>query len=1410
MRASKRLGRRTVLMLTALLMLTSTIAFPTGPGAQVASAAGTKIALTTAMVVNEESHGDATLMVDEQTTAGDPQNGSGGTPSTQWNPGAPYYNNYPSHAYIDLGQEYNLTGISLFDTNGNSTVSPPDTSQDLIVSAGSPGSWTNLFTDPLGKYMAWSNHTVSVTTRYVRVTVQFVGDNFSEIVLYGTPAGDTTAPSAVSNLAAPSATTSSVTLTWTAPGDDGATGTATSYDVRYSTSAITSGNWASATQASGEPTPGASGASQSMTVSGLSASTTYYFALKATDEASNVSAISNVVSKATTSPADSTAPAAVTNLAAPSSTSGSVTLTWTAPGDDGSTGTATSYDVRYSTSTITSGNWSSATQASGEPTPGAAGASQTLTVNGLSPNTTYYFALTASDEVPNVSAISNVVGKATASAGKITLTTAMVVNEQNRGDATTMVDEQTLAGDPANGSGGTPTTQWNPGAPYYNNYPSYAYIDLGQEYALTGISYFDTNGNAIVSPPDTSQNLIVSAGSPGSWTELFSDPMPKYLAWTNRTVNVTTRYVRFTVQWSGDNFSEVVLYGTPTGSDASAPAAVSNLAAPSSTGTSVSLTWTAPGDDGLTGTASSYDIRYSTSAITDGNWASATQASGEPTPGAAGASQSMTVSGLTGSTTYYFALKTSDESSNVSALSNVVSKATTTPDTTAPAAVSNLAAPSSTSGSVTLTWTAPGDDGSTGTATSYDVRYSTSTITSGNWASATQASGEPTPGAAGASQTMTVSGLAASTTYYFAIKATDEASNVAAISNVVSKATVAGGGKITLSPSMITNEAAVGDATTLVDEQTLAGNPKGGAGGVPVTEWDTTWSGPYYPATFILDLGADYALSDIYFFDTDWGGSNVVVSSGSPFSWTPLVTENLATYQNWIGRTVNVTTRYLQFKVANCCLNVSEIVLYGTALGTPATPPTPSPLTLPTMDQFMGMNALFNDSASTIEPTKFIREYHIWGWEESVQNQLKFNPSNGETAGVYWNFDDYYDDMKTGGYTVIPAINQVPSWLTSGASEKPVSSGDDPLLPASYIEHAQYMYQFAARYGSTAVADNKLRLASGQPRVSGLNLLNYLEGGNEPDKTWAGRASYSNPYELAAQLSADFDGHQGAMGNTAGVKTADPNMKLVMPGLLSLNLEYLKSIKVWADYYRSGSLPFDVINMHHYSSDWSPTTSQTTGVSPEANGLKDKLKKIVDYRNQYMPGKEFWLTEFGYDTHTDSIQGVSPISGVSANDVQADWLVRAYMAIAAAGVDKAFMFFSHDTVPGGSGMFQTSGIETNGTKKPSYYAIYTLRNRLTGMRYLSEAASGNANVNIYKFKSATGSGGAYVIWAPTANNTTVNGYQLTLAGTPTSATLVTMANGDTDGVSSALTISGGKVTVNVSERPIYVLVDNMQ
>ena len=106
--------------------------------------------------------------------------------------------------------------------------------------------------------------------------------------------------------------------------------------------------------------------------------------------------------------ADAEPPAPVTSLSAGTGAApGSVDLSWIAPGDDGTTGTAAAYVVRYNTTPITESNWAASTDASGEPPPGPAGSMQSMAVSGLSPGRAYYFAIKTQDEVPNTSSVSN-------------------------------------------------------------------------------------------------------------------------------------------------------------------------------------------------------------------------------------------------------------------------------------------------------------------------------------------------------------------------------------------------------------------------------------------------------------------------------------------------------------------------------------------------------------------------------------------------------------------------------------------------------------------------------------------------------------------------------------------------------------------------------------------------------------------------------------------------------------------------------------------------------------------------------------------------------------------------------------------------------------------------------------------
>lgn len=125
---------------------------------------------------------------------------------------------------------------------------------------------------------------------------------------------------------------------------------------------------------------------------------------------------------------------------------------------------------------------------------------------------------------------------------------------------------------------------------------------------------------------------------------------------------------------------------------------------------------------------------------------------------------------------------------------NLAEGSFTVPDTTPPANVTDLAVSAATTHSLTLTWTAPGDDGNNGTAAEYDIRYATSNIDNETWGFAIQASGEPAPKPAGSNETFVVGGLAFATTYYFALKTGDDAGNWANLSNIAHGATLRSGG----------------------------------------------------------------------------------------------------------------------------------------------------------------------------------------------------------------------------------------------------------------------------------------------------------------------------------------------------------------------------------------------------------------------------------------------------------------------------------------------------------------------------------------------------------------------------------------------------------------------------------------
>jgi hypothetical protein len=462
--------------------------------------------------------------------------------------------------------------------------------------------------------------------------------------------------------------------------------------------------------------------------------------------------------------ADIIGPDTILDLTVKEATTNSILVNWTAPADNAtnsSSGSVMNYDIRYSNITIDLGSWASAIQCDSEPTPALPGTVQEYNITGLLSGTKYYIAMRSVDERPNYSPLSNVVYDTTLGIPDI-ISPAQIKDLQAISPTNNSINLTWTA--PADNGSNAST---GPVSGYVIRYHSVDVINSTWSVA--------TEFPNSMTPAATGlqENITVTRLTPQT---------VYYFAIKAFDENLNTGWI-----------SNSAINTTLISPDIIPPAAVNDLTAIEPQEDAINLTWTAVGDDGTNGSASNYDIRYDTNPITDITWTSALQCFGEPVPQSAGNIEQFQVVNLEPDTQYYFAIKVSDEASHLSALSNIATNRTLSvsfPDSIPPAAISDLTAIQPFMNSLNLTWTAVGDDGMAGQATTYDLRYGDVPISGSNWDFITKITTLPAPKSAGETESLTVSGLESNTTYYFAIMVADEVPNWSTISNIASGTTL--------------------------------------------------------------------------------------------------------------------------------------------------------------------------------------------------------------------------------------------------------------------------------------------------------------------------------------------------------------------------------------------------------------------------------------------------------------------------------------------------------------------------------------------------------------------------------------------------------------------------------------------
>ncbi len=631
-------------------------------------------------------------------------------------------------------------------------------------------------------------------------------------------------------------------------------------------------------------------------------------------------------------------------------------------------------------------------------------------------------------------------------------------------------------------------------------------------------------------------------------------------------------------------------------------------------------------------------------------------------------------------------------------------------------------------------------------------------------------------------------------------------------------------GKITIDRERTVNLGGKGDLYLLFDEQGVAGDPRAGTGGVPATEYTNGYINQalYYPLESVVDLGAIHDLTDLWYYDFN-GADSLRVWCGDGANWTVMVNQTTSAWKSWVGKSTPCSGRYVRFWLRSPSAAITEVVLYGTARGAIEPLPSPSPHVKPTFGALMGINGFVDDDRSLLAAVTNLREYHSWMWDDGntdastpkyPANRFGWNPSWVRGTGWGWNFDDFYGELSSKGMVMQPVFQGAPAWMfnkVTGDSLKPHLPGTDSTLPASYIAHADYLFQFAARFGRTTVDASKLRVDALNTPRSGAGSVAWMENWNEPDKNWKTVTGYFSPRVLHAMSSADYDGDQGRMGASVGIRNADPTMKMALPGLISIDLEYSKAMKWWADRLRGGSFPADALNFHHYCNDAGGQNGvATTGISPESDGFRQRLEALASWRDRHLPGKELWLSEFGWDTDPGSVYRAPAIGGADGYEIQGRWILRAFLHLAASGFDKAHVYLLRDNWDSSPGIFATSGLvhDQHDTlfarfaKKPSWYYVNTLHKTFRDFRF--EADESQGGIRIYRMSHiAVPDSVAYAVWN---QNDTAVAVTVTVPTSLVSARVVLPTAGQALGVSSPADLASGTLRLgSVTGRPVLVV-----
>ena len=411
--------------------------------------------------------------------------------------------------------------------------------------------------------------------------------------------------------------------------------------------------------------------------------------------------------------------------------------------------------------------------------------------------------------------------------------------------------------------------------------------------------------------------------------------------------------------------------------------------------------------------------------------------------------------------------------------------------------------------------------------------------------------------------------------------------------------------------------------------------------------------------------------------------------------------------------------------------------------------------TKPLLRDFMGVNGHYHFRPALYRPTcELVRNYHPMPWDlPGDTSRLPAFPRSAQKIDgpdvVDWG--QVYGSWKKAGYRIDASLQF------------------DSIRPDRWTDLPRDLYAYGKEFAKTFGPS------------SALNLVESAEIGNEPVNY--DDAEYRRVFEHLAK----------------GLRAGDPKLKIITSAAAALQPDkYSKSVKT----FQGLEALYDVLNIHTYSliEGW-PTWRRVYPESPDIPYLQ-VIEEMAAWRDRHAPGKEIWVTEFGYDASTKP----APTSGnfskwVDSSDVeQAQWIVRSFLLFSALPVERAYVYYYDDKDQ--PSFHASSGLTRNFQPKPSFWAMAHLYQTLGDHRFSRVVSAKKDELYVYEFVNpARPKHPVWVLWSPTGSQREA-GETIPVNGAPVRAERMPLVSGEAEEV--RFEVGGGTVRLPVGESPVYL------